>query len=674
MFRQLAGFLAEEAAASEGYQNTGGPAASALAAYMAQQDILYNEILPSAVPVAGTAPVPDAAINRAIQTATEPAAMAGPIGETAPFRLAGTQARSQAECKGASLDDLLRSQDPAKPVRCGWTYVAPEPLSPIPRLSEGALGTRNGAFAGLAPSVPSRWFWDLREAKTTITKDVCKSLRRCADVGQGPYKDCAFDTATNQGVPVGSPNSVARPEQCPPPPPPPPGPQPQPALCAPAADRAEQSSGRSAHLALPGADGRLSAACLKSLVGQGGCSAAGALSLALSAGAPTNYLAAAPTSLRLYQRSVTQPLNEQAWQQGRLTVDAALSEVRQIAATAAAQPATSAAGAAARDLCQRAGAIEQFDFCSEIADGTRAPFGLECTRKLFLQLGGQTAGKLYPSEATMASYYNKIATWGAVRQAINGLKATAKNGSLTEQAAALKSLYGMAFDLGWMNLPAKMTTYQITTGNRIVGIDSNNNIWRYGTARGWEKLDGQAVQVSIGFDGTVWCVDKNQNPYQWNEEGRIWQQIPGSVLKIAVVNGSNVWGYNNKGEIFQWNGRFWRQMPGKISKDITAGVDGSVFCVGYPVGSVFSWSGSTWNRVEGGSLATVSTGDGSSLWGVGEDGRVYTWAGRRWTAQPGTGLRTVAVGPGESPLVLGINGDGVTLMWVGGDWVEVASV
>lgn len=659
MFRQLAGFLAEEAGSSGQVAEAFQASPSALAAWTAQQNILYNEVLPSAIPTGGTAPAPQADINRAIITADEPAAPA----TTSVFKTAGDAVTEQAKCKAASLDQLLQSQDPAKPVRCGWTYVTPEPLSPIPRLSEGALGTRNGAFAGMtmgSSTSSGRWFWDLREAKDTITKDTCKALRRCADVGTGPYTACAFDTATNQGVPIGSPNSITRPEQCPPPPPPPPGPQPQPALCS------------------PGPDGRLSAACLKSLVGQGGCSAEGALALALSSGAPANYMAAASTlpSMKLYQRSVAQPFREEGWRQGQTTVDAALADVRQLATQATTQPATSAAGAAARDLCQRAGAIEQFDFCSEITDATRGPFGLECTQKLFLQAGGQPAGKLYPTAETLASYYNKLPTWGAVRQAIGGLKADAKNSPLAKQAAALKALYGIAFDLGWMNLPAKMTMYQITTGNRIIAIDSNNNIWRYQTGRSWEKLDGQATQASIGFDGTVWCVDKEQRPYQWNEETRIWQQMPGSVLKVAVVNGSNVWGYNNKGEIYQWNGRMWRQIQGKISKDITAGADGTVCCIGYPVeatgGRLFMWGGSTWNMMADGFANIISAGDGGSIWCLAAAGAVYQWSARSWSQRPGQ-MRTIAVGPGGG-LVLAIDGDGATQMWTGGGWMEVSSV
>ena len=625
----------------------------------------YNTLLPNAIPSMGSSPAPKT-VAQAIQ-AVDPITGQQLLAQPEPdklFKPVGAElAKKNAACKGATIDQLLGSQNRGAEVRCGWAYTPPIPLSPIPRLSEGAIGTRNGAFAGMAPNY-QKWFWDLAEAKKQIDNDRCKAIRKCTDLGTATANGCGYCLDTNQGVPIGSGQCntiITDVSSCPAPNPPAPGPQPQQGQCA------------------PDANGNLTAQCLQGLVQQGGCSAQGALALALSDAAPTNYMAAASQlqSFQLYQRTAQPPFNAQIFQQGQTTVAQALAEVKQLAANAQ-QSTTSAIGAAARDLCIQKGAIDQFDFCSEVLDNTPGPFDQNCLQKLFLQLGGQPSGQLYPSASTMQSFYNNFGSWGSIRQALNGLVAQTKSNNFTTQASALKALYGFAFDLGWMNLPAKFTTLQIAANNTIVGIDTNFNIWRYMTATGWKQLSGQATQVSVGADGVLWCVDKTGNVYQWNESSQSWQQQQGSaVLKVVVINGANVWCYNTQGQIFYWNGLYWTQIQGTISKDIAAGGDGSVFCIGYPVvsgnGQIFAWSGSGWNYMGQGQAAILSAGDAGNVWCATAANQVFQWnkSTTGWDARPGVAARALAVGPG-SQLVLAIDTNGDIQMWTGSNWIEVA--
>jgi hypothetical protein len=624
----------------------------------------YNTLLPNAIPSMGSSPAPKTVVQ-AIQS-VDPISGQQLLAQPEPdklFKPVGAEiANKNATCKSATIDQLLASQNKDATVRCGWAYTPPIPLSPIPRLSEGAIGTRNGAFAGMAPT-HQRWFWDLAEAKKQIQTDKCKALRSCTDLGTEAANGCGYCLDTNQGVSLGSGQCgtlITDPSACPQPTPVP-GPQPQQGICS------------------PDANGNLSAQCLQSLVQQGGCSSQGALALALSDAAPTNYMASASQlqSFQLYQRTARPPINAQIFQQGQATVAQALTEVKQLAANSQQAP-TSAIGAAARDLCIQKGAIDQFDFCSEIQDNTPGPFDLGCMQKLFLQLGGQQSGQLYPTASTMQSFYNNFGSWGSVRQALNGLFTQTKSTNFSQQAAALKALYGFVFDLGWMNLPAKFTSLQIAANNTIVGIDTNFNVWRYMTSTGWKQLSGQATQVSVGSDGVIWCIDKNGNAYLWNEVGQAWQQQQGSaILKLVVVNGANVWCYNTQGQIFYWNGLSWAQVQGTISKDIAAGGDGSVFCIGYPVtsgnGQIYAWSGSTWNYMGTGQAAALSAGDAGNIWCVTAANQVFQWnkSTTGWDARSGVAARSVAVGPGGQ-LVLAIDTNGDIQMWTGSNWIEVA--
>jgi hypothetical protein len=151
------------------------------------------------------------------------------------------------------------------------------------------------------------------------------------------------------------------------------------------------------------------------------------------------------------------PLDIVAFAQPVPTMRNALKEhVSRLAAATTSQPATSAIGAAARDLCLQRGAIDQFDFCSELADGTLPPFDMNCVRKLFLAASGNPAGALYPTPATMASTYNTKPNWKAVKDFITGLRArasgsvdgfvdigTATRNKYNQQATALQELRGI---------------------------------------------------------------------------------------------------------------------------------------------------------------------------------------------------------------------------------------
>lgn len=126
-----------------------------------------------------------------------------------------------------------------------------------------------------------------------------------------------------------------------------------------------------------------------------------------------------------------------------------------------------------RTLFLQESALNGFDFCDDLADATLPPYNPECLQKLFLKLGGTKEGTLYPTEIVTVTNYNIFTNWGKVRDYLNRLVADVKSKDLNKKSEALKALYGIQYDIGWMNLPNKMTYLQISTNNTIVGIDSN---------------------------------------------------------------------------------------------------------------------------------------------------------------------------------------------------------
>ena len=323
-------------------------------------------------------------------------------------------------CSTGSLEDLSLVKDPNGSVGCGWLYTPPNKGSAYPLLSKGALGTQAGPVTEFAVPEYKKWFFDLQLAKKEILLDKCKALKACTEVDSDVFKGCGYCTnGISQGVPI---DAVGRPlypndprgncmkeniaktsSECPVIPVDV-GPQPP-------VDRTCDP-----------VNGRLSRMCLYNQVLSGGCSDSGALAVALNTGRDdTNYVVNLINSdaVKIYNRTANPPLNMDIFKQGRASASDALTEVRRIAGNAT-RPATTGLGAASRDLCLRRGTISDYDICSEISDSTPPPFELKCLQSIFLKMGGQPRGTLFPSASTIGQY-NNMANIGAVKQYLSGI-------------------------------------------------------------------------------------------------------------------------------------------------------------------------------------------------------------------------------------------------------------
>lgn len=328
-------------------------------------------------------------------------------------------AEQAAYCAASGLDALIATQNPKEPVGCGWLYTPPPLNSPYPGVSRGALGKADGPVKAFGPPSHRQWFFDLQAAKRQVLLDKCKALKECKDVDSEVFKGCGFCKNTNQGVPIdqtGQPlypsdprggcdaESIVRSAgQCPPPPPPDAGPPPM-------VDRTCDPMG-----------GRLGAECMRRQILAAGCKEQGAIAMALANPQPGHYLNALNRydAVGLYQRQAQPPMNMELFREGRATIQQVLDEGRRLVENTQ-KPESSGLGLAARDLCLRRGAFQAYDPCSELSDGSTAPFDLRCLQSLFLKMGGQPAGKKYPSAANHAEY-NALGTWGAVKQYLQGL-------------------------------------------------------------------------------------------------------------------------------------------------------------------------------------------------------------------------------------------------------------
>ncbi len=344
-----------------------------------------------------------------------------------------------AACETATLDGLIQNQDPSKGMRCGWIYKN-GPAGPT--INRGVLGTKEGpmSYSGVRGD-EGKYYWNLLEAQKAVAGDLCASLTDCQSVQDPGYVGkCAFDPIRGRGVPIfpngslmfptdatmtANPQSLIRSRDACPPPPAPGTP----------AYNFQQTQGRDVCAQLP--NGTFSRDCMLAQVKTGGCSDNGALALALTKGTLTDYSAGLSNNraYEVYQARTRFPLIEGAIKDGSVGLSVALDNFKALA-TEAKKSSVSGLQAAARDLCLESGAIDRFDFCSELTDTTPPPYSLECLRREWTKRGGTPAGRLYPTESTIGNW-NAIQTWGGVQRRMSELareaqKATYAQGQVKE--------------------------------------------------------------------------------------------------------------------------------------------------------------------------------------------------------------------------------------------------
>jgi hypothetical protein len=347
-------------------------------------------------------------------------------------------------CSTTPLDILIGTENTSKKVRCGWVYQKGA-NGAYPAVSQGVLGTRAGPMR-FFNNPKGTWFWSLDDAKKAILTDRCGALTDCKDAGAPQYANCAYSTTRGVGIPVNNNGGLLYPRdprltapvrsliregsRCPPPPPP----------GSPAYDLL-----RSRDLCTPMPNGQLSRDCMLQQIEVAGCKREGSLYQSMINNAqPNNYGAGLESllSYKKYQELAAPPaLMEGAIRDGKITKDLALTTFRNLAKESGKVEQT-ALNFAARDLCLKSGTIDGFDFCSDLTDSSRGPFGLDCLQKAFLKAGGQPAGAIYPTQATK-HLWTQFTTWKNVKDHMDFYALAIKSSDEGVQRTALSNFLGI---------------------------------------------------------------------------------------------------------------------------------------------------------------------------------------------------------------------------------------
>ena len=377
-----------------------------------------------------------------------------------------TVAAKNAECEaignGDSFDHLVSlasSVDKQNRLRCGWVYN-----NQNAEQGRGAYGNSEGPFNTTASGT---WMWNLDAAQQKFHTDICQNVKGCQDIGASMYKNrCGWCKTSGKAIPIrGSsvaypfnPNTACSPDNlivgggnCPA--------SITPGFAGgPVGDSASSSIGSGslgyggldqidppspAEACTPLPNGALPRYCLLEKLKVAGCSDEGSMYRAIRGGADKDYtnVLRDQQAWSVYQQRAKIPMDDNGLKTGQVTIVDTLNDFKKLE-NLAASGANTGLKFAARDLCYKKGAIDQFDFCAEIQDTASGPFTLDCLQKAFLRGGGQKAGAAFPNSSSMAAW-NSIKTWGAVKTAVQNIFSNTLSNNRKVQSKAMMDFYGI---------------------------------------------------------------------------------------------------------------------------------------------------------------------------------------------------------------------------------------
>ncbi len=194
----------------------------------------------------------------------------------------------------------------------------------------------------------------------------------------------------------------------------------------------------------------------------------------------------------------------------------------------------------------------------------------------------------------------------------------------------------------------------------------------------WQSIGGQARDVGVGANGTVWvigwtAVPGGYNIARWN--GNFWEDIPGGAVRIDVDPNGNAWVVNDAGFIFRWDGQAWQNIGGQ-ARDIGIGANGTVWVIGWtavPGGyNIARWNGNFWEEVPGGAVR-IDVDQNSRAWVVNDGGGIFRWNGSSFEGMPGQG-RDISISADGTPWLIGwvgTPGGYFVYRWNGSTWLDV---
>lgn len=200
-----------------------------------------------------------------------------------------------------------------------------------------------------------------------------------------------------------------------------------------------------------------------------------------------------------------------------------------------------------------------------------------------------------------------------------------------------------------------------------IGVGANGEVWVIGTdpepggfgiyniggARGF-SVEGGALRIDVDPDGNPWIINNDDKIYR--RVNGDWQRLPGEALDVGIGADGSVWVASYEG-IYRWDGQRWIDFGGSGSR-IDVGPNGRPWVVGFSE-EIYTLIEGRWQRLPG-SAGDIGVGANGSVWVVApgesqfddpdERRDIYRWNGNTWDRVSGDGY-DISVGPDGMPWV-----------------------
>lgn len=204
----------------------------------------------------------------------------------------------------------------------------------------------------------------------------------------------------------------------------------------------------------------------------------------------------------------------------------------------------------------------------------------------------------------------------------------------------------------------------------------------------WARIPGDARDIGIGADGTVWVLGGNEyeNFDFFGDDNKVdfglwvlddfgWLEVPGSGIRLDVDPEGYPWVINSDQEIWRLTPFGWDRIPGR-AHDIGIGADGSVWVVGTTEREggyeIFRYTGFGWQKIHGTGVR-IDVDPYGKPWVINHDDDIFRLVHGAWQELPGN-AKDISVGADGSVWVIGSNeregGYGI-YYWEGIDWIKV---
>jgi len=223
-----------------------------------------------------------------------------------------------------------------------------------------------------------------------------------------------------------------------------------------------------------------------------------------------------------------------------------------------------------------------------------------------------------------------------------------------------------------------VNTLAVRSHNDVWATNSQDHIYHWDGAR-WTQVDGAAVQIAVGKDNTVGCVNRQGNIYlRDNGLAGQWRQVPGAATQIAVNKRDKLAVVNAAGDIYLWLNGTWVKGPGVAHSIALAKGYKEVWVTNAQSSGIFVHRGGdigggskggkgyreyNWQKQPG--LLVQISGAGHNIWGVNAQDQIWRWTGSTWENIQGAATQ-VSVGWDGS--VWCCNRGGSVYRWNGMSW------